>query len=787
MTNNNQVVLSDRQQKLRNYHARKIAEKNKKAAVDQQQQPTTVATVGQENYNGGTSKSNGMPSINHRDIIKPTNTSSSGSKLFIGKSSSSIKSSGGSADNKKMSSTQKAIFMAKRTKKKMSPTSSSASNTTNVNTTNINKTTVNSATNKSKSAAHSGEEPPATPHRAIHPFSGTPTKNQLSFNINDIIYLDFNNLSSNGWVWGYMIKAGELGGGVVKEGKVGGMGKESEEDREYGWCPLSYLVEVKSGDDNGRDAVIHKKEEVRRQEEVKSSANIVKTKEAPSTEGSKTTTADSKETAKKETTTSSSSTTTTRTTNTTNNTTSNIKSKDDKMKQLFAARRRKAQIEMKNMPLILNSSTVSDAGASTIGGDSVASSSYSGGEGTNSIDDTISLCGSVKTLGSSVMDSVEGSSSKDGNASCDFNSSTAKSVGSAKPPKSTYSSRRALDRYLGKKSSSSRGKNNKSGGGGSVGSSTSTKDTKSTLDGNDDDDEDISTLGSTSMDSMDNSHTALSSSSRGGAGAGSGTILSPVREETFFHNSGGGGVSSSDLLARSSSVSTVLIDNTSSATGGSVKDDIATSMIDEEEDGTKAVENETSITGQQHLGESMDDSSNNGILRDRAYSKEDTNANDEHNEEQPPEKSVRFHLSPLEKMQREKEREKAQCSPPRVGALTLENDDGNTKDSEEVSQQLEVCDDAENDSSHVFESTTTAAHDMVEEDVEFTKFMAALRKEVAGDHKEVSLMLVPNLITVSVCKYNVFLTPYTLPHTTTSAMVWISIYSGTITLRTSST
>jgi len=457
------------------------------------------------------------------------------------------------------------------------------------------------------------------------------------------------------------------------------------------------------------------------------------------------------------------------------------------MKQLFAARRRKAQIEMKNMPLILNSSTVSDAGASTIGGDSVASSSYSGGEGTNSIDDTISLCGSVKTLGSSVMDSVEGSSSKDGNASCDFNSSTAKSVGSAKPPKSTYSSRRALDRYLGKKSSSSRGKNNKSGGGGSVGSSTSTKDTKSTLDGNDDDDEDISTLGSTSMDSMDNSHTALSSSSRGGAGAGSGTILSPVREETFFHNSGGGGVSSSDLLARSSSVSTVLIDNTSSATGGSVKDDIATSMIDEEEDGTKAVENETSITGQQHLGESMDDSSNNGILRDRAYSKEDTNANDEHNEEQPPEKSVRFHLSPLEKMQREKEREKAQCSPPRVGALTLENDDGNTKDSEEVSQQLEVCDDAENDSSHVFESTTTAAHDMVEEDVEFTKFMAALRKEVAGDHKEVSLMLVPNLITVSVCKYNVFLTPYTLPHTTTSAMVWISIYSGTITLRTSST
>jgi len=725
MTNNNQVVLSDRQQKLRNYHARKIAEKNKKAAVDQQQQPTTVATVGQENYNGGTSKSNGMPSINHRDIIKPTNTSSSGSKLFIGKSSSSIKSSGGSADNKKMSSTQKAIFMAKRTKKKMSPTSSSASNTTNVNTTNINKTTVNSATNKSKSAAHSGEEPPATPHRAIHPFSGTPTKNQLSFNINDIIYLDFNNLSSNGWVWGYMIKAGELGGGVVKEGKVGGMGKESEEDREYGWCPLSYLVEVKSGDDNGRDAVINKKEEVRRQEEVKSSANIVKTKEAPSTEGSKTTTADSKETtiAKTETTTtSSSSTTTTRTTNTTNNTTSNIKSKDDKMKQLFAARRRKAQIEMKNMPLLLNSSTVS--AASTIGGgESVASSSID--------NDTLSLSGSVKTLGSSVMDSADGSS-KDGNASCDGNSSTAKSVGSAKPPKSTYSSRRALDRYLGKKSTSTRGNKNNKSGGSSVGSSASTKDTKSTLDGdNDDDDEDISTLGSTSMDSMDNSHTALSSSSRGG-GAGSGTILSPVREETFFHS--GGGISSSDL-ARSSSVSTVLIDNTSSATGGIVKDDTVTSMIDEE-NGTKVMENDSSITGQQHLGELMNESSTNGILRDRAYSKDDVNTNERHDEEQPPEKSVRFHLSPLEKMQREKEREKAQCSPPRVGALTLENDDGNAKDSEEVSQQLEVCDDAENDNSHVFESNTTAAHDMVEEDVEFTKFMAALRKEVAGDHKE---------------------------------------------------
>ncbi|EJK47036.1 hypothetical protein THAOC_34273 [Thalassiosira oceanica] len=279
------------------------------------------------------------------------------------------------------------------------------------------------------------------------------------------------------------------------------------------------------------------------------------------------------------------------------------------MKEMFAARRRRAQVEM-SQP--------------TKPRDSIGS---------------VSTMNTAETAGTSVT-----LSTADSRPSAVPNAPGRSEAASGKKSAGTSRSRRALEMYLGK---TSKQQPSHEGGGSSVVSGSSCEKslgttTLSTRDS-------LNLCGSESMDSLDNRTVGSTTSTRG--------ILPVVREE-----------SSASLV----SGKTVRLDNTSRSQKLSAKDEDVLRVNAELKDCTSAMSSvriEDGSTAQ---------------------------------------KSVRFHLSPLERLKKKK----AQCSPPRAATQSYETG------CEELTSVEQVVEEEE------------------EDDEQFVMFMTGIRSELARDHTE---------------------------------------------------
>ena len=290
------------------------------------------------------------------------------------------------------------------------------------------------------------------------------------------------------------------------------------------------------------------------------------------------------------------------------------------MKQMFAARRRRAQVEM---------SKPTKPRADSIG--------------------SVSTLNTAETAGTAATSLTY--STADGRPSAVSDAAGRSEAASAKKSAGTSRSRRALEMYLGK---TTKQQPSREGGGSSVVSGSSCEKSlgTSTLSTRDS----LNLCGSESMDSLDNRTVGSTTSTRG--------ILPVVREE-----------SSASLI----SGQTVRLDNTSRSLNPSAKDEVSLRSNAELEDCTAAM---SSVR--------IEDGST--------------------------QKSVRFHLSPLERLKKKK---KAQCSPPR--AATRSDETGR----EELTSVEKVAEEEE------------------EDDEQFAMFMAGIRSELARDHTEVSFIPCP--------------------------------------------
>jgi len=372
-------------------------------------------------------------------------------------------------------------------------------------------------------------------------------------------------------------------------------------------------------------------------------------------------------------------------------------------------------------------------------------------------------------------------------------SSSSKSVRSTSASSSSVSSssRKALDRYLGRRSrggsvgsvgtsvSGSVASASASVGGsvgGSVGTSASGNNTS------------LGSSSSSSGDSMDNnSNHTLPGCQRGGGPSAS--LLPSVKEESFHSLS---------------SLGTSMVDNTS-ANGGNGNG--VARMAEDDNDGTTknngsdtTVDNDgcdvTVANGTAppiaatacNIIPSNGSTAQGGILRERSYSKEDLNDTTTMTSAMSNEtKSVRF-MSPLGKKVLKEKKDVAQCSPPRSSSSSsslLVGSSSSLMVGSEQSEQLLVGGSGQSEQHHGVEHgergdhlssvRAISANDVVdtvedhaveenavcisstkekadtsrtrltlgtmavveeEEDMEFTMFVAGLRREVAGDHIE---------------------------------------------------
>ena len=477
-----------------------------------------------------------------------------------------------------------------------------------------------------------------------------------------------------------------------------------------------------------------------------------------------------------------------------------INKKDDAMKALFAARRRKAQLEMNNVNInmtLMNSSVTSNS--------------------TN-----VSLASEIEVEDSSLTSTVIGDETPVAVGGGGSTATRGSGPGQEQTidnsvKSSTRSSRKALDRYLGKSRSSARGATSSAAASASSasigGGSTISGITQDTYEEEEELEEETSTIRTSvgSMDSVNVTHqedVVLTTHP-----------LSPVREE------------SSGTIPSMSSIGTTLIDNTTiSSKQHKQNDDVQSSDGEEEvansEDSRVALMNmlasrqapptiaeddepkpikkyvveESNLDPRAALmkvlasrqavpvitaaktdnDDSCSSANKDNSSRSQQQQQEEKNESvacpQEEEVASPTEnkRSVTFDKSPLEKVLRLEERklrkqqegqakEQAQCSPPRLSSLSSRSlsDKEQQHDEDEGMERKATVDQRGRDDLEGM--STKENHDLgtsddvamsnmpravpvvdilqvveVEDDVEFTKFVAGLRREVSGDHTEVS-------------------------------------------------
>ncbi|KAL9184842.1 hypothetical protein ACHAXT_002619 [Thalassiosira profunda] len=318
----------------------------------------------------------------------------------------------------------------------------------------------------------------------------------------------------------------------------------------------------------------------------------------------------------------------------------------DRMKQLFAARRRKAQLEMAKaaVPGANSSLNASLADSASVSSGATATSEEGGAT-------------SVATL-ATAGSSYSGASSKASNGPI------------------AHSSRRALDRYLGKSKSHGAG-----------GASISSGMSGSGMSGG---------SGIAGGSSAVGGSSAATSGASLGSGATSGKSATSHIEQRDMQRG-----------ASASSMSTAVVDNTT----------------EKADSGTTA--------GRDNASAKAESAASHRSTKGSEPSRPEENLGDK--------KSVRFHLSPLERQTRRglthgrNAQTNQQCSPPRK-----ESEEGSTSEGRRGKKGVPL----DSSTGKGCDRTNRARRDnavpegAAPEDAEFTRFVAGLRREVAGDHTE---------------------------------------------------